>query len=85
MAKPKKGSSSGPRKNHGPKRKLFKEFKPMIHAFAKAGLLTKYNNYESWCLACGARGKKDTSKSEFSKFVVLSRKEQEAYFKALRK
>lgn len=42
MAKGKgKGGSGGPRKAHGPKKHLFKEYKPMIHVFAQAGLLKK--------------------------------------------
>ena len=86
MAKPKRSSSSGPKKMHkGPKRHLFKEYKPMIIHFAKAGLLDKYHDYESWCLACSARGKRDTTRGEFSKFVLLSRPEKEAYFKSIKK
>jgi len=85
MAKPKRGTHSGPHKNHGPKRNMWKDFKPLVKQIADAGLLTKYNCYESWCLACSARGKKDTTKSEFNKFVLLSRVEKDKYFKELRK
>lgn len=81
MAKNKKRNlTSGPTKNHGPKRKLFKEFKPMIHALAKYGLLNKYNNYESWVIACQARGKKSTSIGEFKNFEKLDRAAQDEYF-----
>ena len=57
--KGKKVSSGGPHKKHGPKRHLFRDYKPMIKAFADAGLLSKYDNYESWVLACQARGKRN--------------------------
>ena len=78
--KGKGGSSGGPRKSHGPKRKLFKEFKPMIKAFADAGLLDKYHNYESFCLACNARGKRNPSKQEFQEFTQLPHDKQKEYF-----
>ena len=80
-----KVSSGGPHKKHGPKRKLFAEFKPMIKAMADAGLLTKYNNYESFCLACNARGKRNPTRQEFSEFRMLPFEEQKAYFKSLAK
>lgn len=85
MAKGKGGSKSsgGPHKSHGPKRHLFKEFKPMVHLFAKAGLLSKYNNYESFCLACSARGKRNPTRKDFSEFVGLSREKQKEYFASL--
>lgn len=85
MAKPKKGSHSGPHKNHGPKRHLFKDFKPLVHVFGKMGLLTKYNNFESFVLACNARGKKNPTKADFDKFVLLDRKHQDEYLKSLSK
>ena len=83
--KGKKVSSGGPHKKHGPKRHMFKEFKPMIHVFAKAGLLTKYNNFESWQLACAARGKKTADRGEFNSFVVLPIEQKKEYFKNLKK
>lgn len=83
MAKPKRGSSSGPKKKHGVKKHLFKEYKPMIHVFAKTGILSKYYNYESWCLACASKGKKDTTKSEFAKFYTLTLEGKKEYFKNL--
>ena len=78
--KGKGGSSGGPRKSHGPKRKLFKEFKPMIKTIAAAGLLDKYHNYESFCLACNARGKRNPSKQEFQEFTHLPHDKQKEYF-----
>lgn len=87
MAKGKGGSkaSAGPHKKHGPKRKLFKEYKPMIKAFADAGLLTKYNNYESFCLACNARGKRNPTRREFTEFTYLTKEKQKEYFATLSK
>lgn len=85
MAKPKRGSSSGPHKSHGPKRHIFHELKPLLKQIADAGLLNKYNCYESWCLACNARGKKDTTKSEFNRFVLLKTKaEKDNYFSSIK-
>ena len=85
MAKGKgrKLSSGGPNKKHGPKRHLFKEYKPMIKAMADDGLLTKYENFESWQLACAARGFRKADYNEFKKFVVLSLEEKKQYFKNL--
>ena len=83
--KGKGGSSGGPRKSHGPKRKLFKEFKPMIKAFADAGLLDKYHNYESFCLACNARGKRNPTRREFTEFTYLTREKQKEYFESISK
>ena len=83
--KGKKVSSGGPHKKHGPKRHLFKEYKPMIHVIAKTGLLSKYYNYESFVLACNARGKRNASKEEFNTFASLPREQQKEYFKNLSK
>jgi hypothetical protein len=72
MAKPKRsGSSSGLRKNHGPKRHLFKDYKPMVHVFGKSGILTKYSNRESFNLSCQARGIKNPTKEMWDKFCIL--------------
>ena len=83
--KGKKVSSGGPHKKHGPKRHLFKEYKPMIKAFADAGLLSKYHNYESFVLACNAKGKRNTSRQEFNSFVCLSMEDKKKYFQSLTK
>ena len=86
--KGKKVASSGStlRKAHkGPKRHLFKEYKPMIAAFAKAGILSKYYNYESWQLAMAARGCRKADYGEFSRFVVMSLEDKKAYFANLKK
>lgn len=85
--KGKKVASSGPKKMHkGPKRKLFHEWSSTIRMhLAKAGLLSKYNNYESWSIAVQARGRRDTSRNDFNEFVKLSREEKENYFKNIKK
>jgi len=90
MAKGKGGrpASVGPklRKMHGPKRHLFKEYKPMIHSMAKTGILSKYDNKESFELALAARGiKKDVNNlwAEFSKLPTKAAKDE--WFKNLRK
>lgn len=91
MAKGKGGKpsvSAGPklRKKHGPKRHMFRWTGPMKYQFAQAGVLTKYTDYESWVLACQARGKrKDIDKAEFDKFVLLSLEEKKEYFKNIKK
>ena len=53
--------------------------------FAKAGLLDKYNNYESWTLAIQSRGKRDVSKNDFNEFIKLSKEEKDNYFKNIKK
>ena len=83
--KGKGGASSGPHKKHGPKRHLFKEFKPLVKAFADAGLLDKYHNYESWMLACAAKGKRNASRSELNAFVILPMEEKKKYFNDMKK
>lgn len=83
--KGKKVSSGGVRKNHGPKKHLFKEYKPMIKAMADAGLLTKYNNYDSFVIACQARGKRNPTIEDFKAFSVMTRLEQDQYLKNLSK
>ena len=86
MAKGKgKSVSNGPRRAHGPKRHMFREYKPMTHYFAKAGVLSKYNDYESFCLACADRGKKKSTYDEFVAFAVMPREKQRAYFASIGK
>ena len=74
MGKSKKGvSHAGPHKKHGPKRHLFKEYKPMIKAFADAGVLDKYHNLESFILACQSKGLKHGSKEEWeNRFKIFT-------------
>ena len=87
MAKGKKkgASSGGPHKNHGPKRHMHAWCGSMKKDFADAGLLTKYHDYESWQQSMAARGRKDITRAEFNKFVLLSREEQKEYFKSAKR
>ena len=76
MAARKPGKVTAPvkqkiRKNHGPKRHLFKEFKPMVHIFAATGILSKYYNYESFVQACGARGVRTALSEMWMDYSVL--------------
>ena len=87
MAKPKRSSGgSGLRKNHGPKKHLFRELKPMVWSFAKSGLLSKYYAEGSFILACQARGYVKVSHEDWVKFSLLkTTKEKDEYFAALKK
>lgn len=86
MAKPKRGMHSGPHKNHGPKRHMFKELKPMVHVFGKAGMLTKYTSEESFILACQARGRKNVTHKDWAEFIALkTNAEKDAYLAAIKK
>ena len=69
--KGKKVSSGGPHKKHGPKRHMFKEYKPMIHSIAKTGLLSKYYDKESFELALSARGIRQNVNAYWHEFVLL--------------
>lgn len=71
-------------KNHGPKRHMFKDYKPMVHQFAKAGLLTKYNDYESFTLSCTARGVKYGIAEMWIEFRCLPHDKQNEYLKNIR-
>lgn len=71
-------------KSHGPKRHMFKDYKPMVHQFAKAGLLTKYNDYESFALSCTARGVKSGIAEMWMEFRCLRRDQQDEYLKNIR-
>lgn len=89
MAARKPGKVAAPvkqklRKNHGPKKHLFKEFKPMVHLFAQDGLLTKYNNFESFSLSCAARGVKNDVAEMWTEFRALPRDKQDEYLKNIK-
>ena len=51
---------------------------------AKAGLLTKYTNFESWQQACQAKGKRNTTKADFDEFIKLSQEQKVEYFKNIK-
>ena len=89
--KGKGGSSGGPRKNHGPKRKMFHCWDSTTRwhfagDYGKSnGILNKYHNYESFVLACTARGKRNPSEEEFQEFLKLPKEKKKEYFAALSK
>ena len=53
--------------------------------FADAGLLSKYNNFESWQQACQAKGKRDATLANFNEFVKLDKEAKDKYFEDLNK
>lgn len=60
------------RKTHGPKRKLFHEWTSTMRLhFAKAGVLSKYCNYESFTISCGARGVRSDLADLWEEFIRL--------------
>lgn len=83
MAKGKRRSSGNAVKMHGPKRKLFHQWSRSARIYlGDAGLLNKYHNFESFKLACVARGMKNPSVEDFNQMRLLkTRKEQDAWFK----
>lgn len=86
MAKGKKKgvSSGGPHKKHGPKRHLHRWCGVRKQEFSKAGVLSKYYDYESWALALAARGVKKFEASEFNSFVIMSMEKKKEYFASLK-
>jgi len=90
MAKGKGGkkvsAGSGLRKKHGPKRKMFHCWSSTMRMhLAKAGLLSKYNNFEAWQQACQAKGKRDATQANFNEFVKLDKEAKDKYFEDLGK
>lgn len=86
MAQRKPGKVAAPvkqklRKQHGPKRHMFKDYKPMVHAFAQAGILSKYYNYESFAQACAARGIRTGIELMWDEFTRLPHNEKNIYLK----
>jgi len=83
--KGKKVSSGGPHKKHGPKRHMFKEYKPMIYAFAQSGLLKKYYNRESFELSLNSRGIRNIPNWLWTEMISLpTEKEKKEWFKNLK-
>lgn len=92
MAKGKKPTSAlskgaKGRKNHGPKTHIHHDIYPkaLRVAIAKCGVLTKYDNYDSWKLAVSARGGRNLAYNEFANFVVLTREQKDEYFRNIKK
>lgn len=81
----KRAASAGPKKMHGPKKKMWHCWSSTMRMhFAKAGLLTKFNNYESWQQACQAKGKRNTTPADFNEFCKLDKEAKVAYFANLK-
>jgi len=84
--KGKKVSSGGLHKKHGPKKKMWHCWSSTMRLhFARAGLLDKYHNFESWQQAVQAKGKRNATEAEFKEFVKLSDEEKKAYFENITK
>lgn len=89
MAQRRGGSPAAPakqklRKNHGPKRHMFKDYKPMVKAFADTGILTKYYDFESFQLSCQSRGVRTGIEDMWEEFRCLTLLEKKEYFKTLK-
>lgn len=78
MAKGKaKTGTAGPHKKHGPKRKMFHNYsKTMRMEMAKCGMLSKYNDRESFEASCTARGVRNVTNELWGDFRKLETKEQ---------
>lgn len=84
---PRRTASKGSQKSHGPKRNLFHCFSDKArYDFAKVGLLDKYHDFESFKLACMARGCTHPTYEMFKTFFVLPTKQaKDEWFKKLSK
>ena len=72
-----KTGSAGPHKKHGPKKKMFHKYsKTMRMEMARCGMLTKYNDRESFEASCTARGVKNITNELWNDFRKLETKEQ---------
>ena len=80
-----KSTSSGPHKNHGPKKHMHAYTGPMKWQFGKMGVLSKYWDYEAWQQACTAKGKRNATYSEFKSFFVMDMDKKKEYFANLSK
>lgn len=88
MAKGKGGSksSSGPHKKHGPKKKMFHcwDSTTRLH-LAKAGLLGKYSNKESFEQCVTAKGVRNNIDDLWNEFIKLSEIDKKTWFKQIKK
>lgn len=66
------------RKNHGPKRHLHHSISPkaLRMQIAGTGVLSKYNDYDSFCLAMQARGVRSNTQIMWAEFCRLGKKDQ---------
>lgn len=88
MAQRKTGKPAAPvkqrlRKNHGPKRKMFHCWDSTTRiAFAKAGILTKYHNFESFAQYCAKKNVRSSVEDLWYDFIKLdTMEEKNQYFK----
>ena len=89
MAARKPGKVAAPvkqkqRKNHGPKRHMFKDFKPMVHIYAQTGILSKYYNYESFVQSIGSRGVRSMTKDLWEDYCLLSIADKKQFLKDIK-
>ena len=59
------------RKKHGPKRHMFRDYKPMVHSIAKTDILSKYYDKESFELALSARGIRQNVNAYWAEFIKI--------------
>ena len=84
--KGKKSSSGGPHKKHGPKKKMWHCWDSTMRLhFAKAGLLTKYHNRESFDQSMTAKGIRTDIASLWAEFIALSDDDKKEWFKTVKK
>jgi len=88
VAKGKGGSKSsgGPHKKHGPKKKMFHcwDSTTRLH-LAKAGLLRKYNNKESFEQCITAKGVRNNTDDLWNEFIKLNEIDKKTWFKQIKK
>ena len=81
----KRAASAGPKKMHGPKKKMFHCWSSTMRLqLAKDGLLKKEYNFESWQQACQAKGKRNATASEFNEYLKLDAENKKIYFNNLK-
>lgn len=91
MAKGKGGKSVNKgtkgRKNHGPKTHIHHSIAPkaLRQVIGACGGLSKYDDFDSWYLACSARGNNRATYNDFMAFVVLPIEQKRAYFANMKK
>ena len=66
------------RKNHGPKRHLHHSIAPraLRMSIARDGALSKYDDYDSFCLALQARGVRSNTQALWTEFRTLGKVDQ---------
>lgn len=80
-----KSTSSGPHKEHGPKKHMHRWTGAMKWSLAKSGILKKEHDYESFQMACQARGKRSISETDFKLYRDMKQEDQKTYFSNIKK